>query len=117
MRITDFEAKQVSKDVPAFIMFTPGTSGRPKGVLLSNANVMAAVKTAAKRLDLSVYGAYYSLSPLAHVFEVVVQLLMIAHGLPIGYATDGLKLMLLDLSQLRPYYMACVPQVLCLIWH
>ncbi|KAG9235979.1 long-chain-fatty-acid-CoA ligase-like protein [Amylocarpus encephaloides] len=73
----------------ACIMYTSGTGGSPKGVLLTHANVVAAVAGAN-----STVGDYMGLGdscltylPLAHIFEFVFENTCIFWGMTMGYGS------------------------------
>ena len=105
----------------AVIMYTSGTTGLPKGVMLSHANVcagMAGLKDAGKFTSSDVYLAYL---PLAHIMELTAECVMFAIGCAVGYGspqtlTDtGVKLApgtRGDAPTLRPTFMVFAPTVL-----
>ncbi|KAF5205941.1 Long chain acyl-coa synthetase [Thalictrum thalictroides] len=111
----------VSTDI-AVIMYTSGSTGLPKGVMMNHRNVLStvcAVMTIVPGLgSKDVYLAYL---PLAHVLEIAAENIVIAVGGSIGY---GSPLTLTDTSnkikrgtkgdapQLGPTVMAAVPAIL-----
>ena len=66
----DFEA-----DDPAVVIFTSGSSGRPKGVLLSYFNLMNASVENTKRMNITESDRSCIIAPLFHIFGLVANLL------------------------------------------
>jgi long-subunit acyl-CoA synthetase (AMP-forming) len=62
-------ARAVGPDDVATIVYTSGASGRPKGVELTHANLLAAARAAQERLELAPHGRLVSYLPAAHIVD------------------------------------------------
>ncbi|XP_056296526.1 long-chain-fatty-acid--CoA ligase 3a [Pseudoliparis swirei] len=106
----------------AVIMYTSGSTGVPKGVVISHSNIIAGITGMAERIpNLSEEDTYIGYLPLAHVLELSAELVSVAHGCRIGYSspqtladqsTKIKKGSKGDTSALRPTLMAAVPEIM-----
>ncbi|WP_409415242.1 AMP-binding protein, partial [Escherichia coli] len=69
--------------------FTSGTTGNPKGAMITHRNVVsdcsAFVKVTEKSLVLNASDIHVSYLPLAHMYEQIMQCVMLCHGAKIGF--------------------------------
>ncbi|CAO3627661.1 unnamed protein product [Mucor fragilis] len=101
------------------IMYTSGSTGNPKGVMLTHGNVVAAIAGVCRMLQhlLEPNDTMMAYLPLAHVLEFLVENLCIFLGVTLGYGsirtlTDvSVKNCSGDLQEFGPTIMTGVPQV------
>ncbi|MBV6319390.1 AMP-dependent synthetase/ligase [Duganella violaceipulchra] len=95
----------------AAIVYTSGTTGRPKGVMLSHANVLANLRGLMARLPVRADDVFLSVLPLSHTFERTVgYYLPLAAGASVAYARS-MALLAEDLSAIRPTVLVAVPRI------
>ena len=94
---------------PATLVYTAGTSGQPKPVLLSHANLVANVLGLAAALDVREGDTAFSFLPLAHPYERVLHYLYMYRGAAIAYAGSAATAEE-DLRQVRPHLFSSVPE-------
>lgn len=77
------------KDDLACIMYTSGTTGAPKGVMLTHANLISSVGAIVVHLGrhLGEHDWFLAFLPLAHILEYVVELTLFFVGVTTGYGT------------------------------
>ncbi|XP_066878572.1 long-chain-fatty-acid--CoA ligase 1 isoform X3 [Kogia breviceps] len=100
----------------AIICFTSGTTGSPKGALITHQNVVsdcsAFIKMTEGAFVASSDDTLISFLPLAHMFEKVVECLMLCHGAKIGFFQGDIRLLMDDLKTLQPTVFPVVPRLL-----
>jgi long-chain acyl-CoA synthetase len=96
----------------ASIVYTSGTSGRPKGVMLSHANMLFDARAGLQTIALRPDEVFLSLLPLSHMFERTAgYYLPLIHGALVVYSR-GIAQFAEDLVTQRPSVMITVPRVL-----
>uniref|UniRef100_A0AC34QHB7 Long-chain-fatty-acid--CoA ligase n=2 Tax=Panagrolaimus sp. JU765 TaxID=591449 RepID=A0AC34QHB7_9BILA len=96
------------------ICYTSGTTGTPKGVMLTHGNVIADGTTLEyfKNTELTSDDVMISFLPLAHMFERVVQSVMMTQGAKIGFFRGDIRGLPDDIKTLQPTLLPVVPRVL-----
>ncbi|XP_048951148.1 long-chain-fatty-acid--CoA ligase 1 isoform X2 [Canis lupus baileyi] len=126
----------------AVICFTSGTTGNPKGAMITHRNIVsdcsAFVKVTEniispspddtlisflplahmfervveKVLALNASDTHISFLPLAHMYEQLLQCVMLCHGAKIGFFQGDIRLLMDDLKALQPTIFPVVPRLL-----
>jgi long-chain acyl-CoA synthetase len=95
----------------ATIVYTSGTTGRPKGVMLSHGNIMANVTAIRERVPAEDGDVFLSFLPLSHTFERTAGYYYpIAVGACVAYARSTQHLPE-DLKAVRPTVLVSVPRI------
>lgn len=96
----------------ATIVYTSGTTGPPKGCMLTHANLLAVVDMVHERLDFAPGDdVLYLFLPLAHGLARAVQILGIASGSTVAYWRRDPKLIIDDVAQINPTHLPSVPRI------
>ena len=109
----DARAATIEHDNPATLVYTSGTTGRPKGCVLTHLNLIWTIRQIVLTEPEMVSAGNRTLTflPLAHVLARVVQLTAITTGVPVGFG-GGIRTLLGDLADLKPTWLTVVPRVL-----
>src|SRR4051794_32521833 len=100
-------------DSLATLVYTSGSTDRPKGCMLSHGNFMFELGVALEELDdlfAAEQAATLLMLPLAHVFARVVQVGAVSAQVRLGYSAD-VRGLLPDLEEFRPTFVLSVPRV------
>lgn len=97
----------------AVINYTSGTTGNPKGVMLTHMNLVSDAGAANYMLPrvMNETDIWFSYLPLPHVFERMVQVAMYQVGGRIGFSSGDIRAMPSDLGALKPTIFGGVPRV------
>ncbi|XP_035669719.1 long-chain-fatty-acid--CoA ligase 1-like isoform X2 [Branchiostoma floridae] len=110
------EAVPPKPDDLCTICYTSGTTGNPKGAMLSHKNIVAACAGVAvtfeQKFKMTPDDVHISYLPLAHIFERLVQCYLFSCGARIGFFQGDVRKLTDDIKELRPTIFATVPRLL-----
>lgn len=105
-------APAVKESDPATIVYTSGTTGEPKGVMLTHGNILSNVRAVVERYQVSARDTIVSYLPLCHMLERTCgHYAMLLSGATIAYA-ESIGTVSADVRSVRPTIMLAVPRVI-----
>jgi len=102
----------LNRESPACIIYTSGTSGKPKGVVLSHGGILSNCEGALEVFNPLISKKeiiFLTWLPLSHSYEHTVQFIQILLGAKIFYA-ESLEKLILNMSTAKPTIMTAVPR-------
>tara|TARA_Y100000590_G_scaffold368824_1_gene429670 strand:- start:145 stop:1845 length:1701 start_codon:yes stop_codon:yes gene_type:complete len=96
---------------PACIIYTSGTQGNPKGVILSHGGILSNCEGGYELLKpiLEKETRFLTWLPLSHSYEHAVQFIQIAVGARVFYA-ESIDKLIRNMSECSPHIMTAVPR-------
>eukprot|EP00029_Vermamoeba_vermiformis_P011063 TRINITY_DN598_c0_g1_i1.p1 TRINITY_DN598_c0_g1~~TRINITY_DN598_c0_g1_i1.p1 ORF type:complete len:659 (+),score=220.18 TRINITY_DN598_c0_g1_i1:19-1995(+) len=94
------------------IMYTSGTTGDPKGVMMTHNNVASNVGAVNQLTTMYPNDVHISYLPLAHIYECVTTINLIVVGAAIGFWHGEVTELIDDIQKLKPTLLVAVPRVL-----
>ena len=104
--------KKLKRKTPACIIYTSGTSGNPKGVVLSHGGILSNCEGAVELLKPLIEKKdpiFLTWLPLSHSYEHTVQFIQIIVGAEVFYA-ESLEKLISNMNIAKPTIMTAVPR-------
>ena len=103
---------EINPDEMSILLFTSGTTGIAKGVMLSHRNICEDLMSAPTMLMVHDWDIFFSVLPVHHTYECTCGFLMpLYKGAAIAYC-EGLKHIVKNLSEVSPTMILAVPLIL-----
>ncbi len=102
----------LKRNMPACIIYTSGTSGNPKGVILSHGGILSNCEGAVELLETLTKKKdprFLTWLPLSHSYEHTVQFIQIIVGAKVFYA-ESLEKLISNMGVAKPTIMTAVPR-------
>ncbi len=114
-RMASKELPKPNEDDMAALLYTSGTTGHSKGVMLSHKNLVTNAMSAYKNVTTLPEDTFLSILPLAHTFECTVGMILpILHGADIVYIdkTPTPNVLIKAFASVKPTMMLSVPLII-----
>jgi long-chain acyl-CoA synthetase len=108
-RFDELRASRTPDDL-ATLVYTSGTTGNPKGAMLSHGNITSNVEACTSIMPFKVGDVALSILPLSHILERMADFSYLNMGGCIAYAESVTKVAD-NLQEVRPYVFAAVPRL------
>ena len=107
------EIKSIKRTDTACIIYTSGTGGNPKGVMLSHGAMLSNCKGAKILLKNLLEGMdeikFLSWLPLSHSYEHTLQFYTLGIGAQVYYS-EGIDKLVVNMGEVSPHFMTAVPR-------
>ena len=108
----DFIDAKINPDEMKILLFTSGTTGNSKGVMLSHKNICSNIISVAKIVKVDNSTSVLSILPLHHTYECTLGFLLVLYGGGNIAYIDGLKYITKNIQEFKPTFILCVPLLL-----
>ena len=109
---TTYSQVKIDAEVMKFLLFTSGTTGMAKGVMLCHRNICSNIMSVSKVVKVEEKDSTLSILPLHHTYECTLGFLLILyHGGCISFC-EGLKYISKNVNEVKPTVLISVPLLL-----
>jgi long-chain acyl-CoA synthetase len=95
----------------ATIIFTSGTTGEPKGVMLTHRNFLVQLPSFRLVFEVKTGDIWLSVLPIWHVYERCIEYIVFYLNSGLAYSKPISSVLLSDFQSIRPHWMVSVPRV------
>ena len=106
---TRYADHEIDMEKTSAILFTSGTTGTSKGVMLSNKNLASAVNSSCTATCYGVDDVFVSVLPIHHTFEFTTEQLALSNQGAQMYVCDGLRYVTRNFKDYKPTSLVLVP--------
>jgi long-chain acyl-CoA synthetase len=107
----DAEIDKGASDDLATVIFTSGTTGEPKGVMLTHRNFLCQLPPFRNVFDMRPGEIWLSVLPVWHVFERAMEYIILYYKNALAYSKPIGHILMADFLSIKPHWIATVPRV------
>lgn len=107
---TSLQPVQQNRETLATLLYTSGTTGKPKGVMLSHGNLLHQIATIDSVIQPEIGDRVLSILPTWHSFGRIADYFVLSQGCTLIYT--NLRYIKRDFKEFKPQYMVGVPRLL-----
>ncbi|MBR2737005.1 MAG: AMP-binding protein [Firmicutes bacterium] len=111
-----YSQQEIDREALAELLFTSGTTGNPKGVMLNHRNLASNVMDVARMERLTPDVITLSILPIHHTFESTCTMLFLYRGASTAYG-EGLKYITKNMNEVHNSWIVGVPLMLEMIYN
>jgi long-chain acyl-CoA synthetase len=111
MREVEARAAALSPEDLATVVYTSGTTGEPKGVMLAHRNLVDMARGCLEEFDIGEGDSNLSFLPYSHVLERVNSILVLLAAGGTAWLSRGIERLADDIQESRPTVVVAVPRV------
>ncbi|MDR2717791.1 MAG: long-chain fatty acid--CoA ligase [Treponema sp.] len=108
---TETEMDKGESEDTATIIFTSGTTGEPKGVILSHRNFLCQLPSFNLVFDSNPGDIWLSMLSVWHVYEREIEYIIFYNRTSIAYSKPVASVLMADFEAIRPHWMISVPRI------
>ena len=108
----DYENIKINPDEMKILLFTSGTTGNSKAVMLSHKNICSNIISIASIVKVDNKTRVLSILPLHHTYECTIGYLLVVYGGGTICYCEGLRYITKNIQEYQPTFILCVPLLL-----
>ena len=108
----EYENIKINPDEMKILLFTSGTTGNSKAVMLSHKNICSNIISIASIVKVDNSTKVLSILPLHHTYECTIGYLLVVYGGGTICYCEGLRYITKNIQEYKPTFILCVPLLL-----
>ena len=109
---SEYENIKINPDEMKILLFTSGTTGNSKAVMLSHKNICSNIVSIASIVKVDNSTKVLSILPLHHTYECTIGYLLVVYGGGTICYCEGLRYITKNIQEYQPTFILCVPLLL-----